>query len=387
MSISSGAFANNVSITYVELPDTLTSIGTGIFKGCSALSEVKVPLAVGGGSSLPYAVTNNGATTLGYLFGENSYDGAIEVTQGQNTYYIPDSLRKVTVTSDVIVDHAFANCVMIEEIQLPSTVGSIGVYAFSGCVSLKKLGSTVDGELVIPQNALIIGEYAFENLLLIEKVVVPDTVTSIGLGAFKGCEGLIDITIPFIGASIDTSNPYNAVFGYIFGYTVYNSTTGAADNSSTLYVNTAYGSAEGTVWQYTCQNYYYDWYGPGGGYAYRSYYYYIPTSIRKVSITMQTSIPVAAFSNCDFIEEINIPDNATEIGEYAFQNCRSLNRIYQVLRFLPQVKSSSPFCSLRGSPENQENEALAKSRPFFRQAFSARQDKFSPSRQDRALFW
>ena len=433
VSISSGAFANNVSITYVELPDTLTLIGTGIFEGCSALSEVKAPLSVGGESGLSYAITNdtsspwimdangilkstntshsskssysivavssgtitiqysasseanydkliiykNGteiaqasgtenvyktlsisleagdtvtftyskdtststgsdcayikglasAYSLGYLFGENSYDGAIEVTQGQNTYYIPDSLRKVTVTSDVIVDYAFANCVMIEEVQLPSTVGSIGKYAFSGCISLKKLGSTVDGELVVPQSALMIGEYAFQNLLLIEKAVVPDTVTSIGLGAFKGCEGLIDITIPFIGASIDTSNPYNAVFGYIFGYTVYNSTTGAADNSSTLYVNTAYGSAEGTVWQYTCQNYYYDWYGPGGGYAYRSYYYYIPTSIRKVSITMQTSIPVAAFSNCDFIEEINIPDNTIEIGEYAFQNCRSLNRM------------------------------------------------------------
>jgi len=100
----------------------------------------------------------------------------------------------------------------------------------------------------------------FENEASLVKVVVPDTVTSIGLGAFKGCDAIEDITLPFVGASADATC-YDAVFGYIFGYT----------KSNTL----SYG------------------------------------------------IPAAAFNNCDFIETINLPDTVESIGDCAFQNCNA----------------------------------------------------------------
>ena len=59
-------------------------------------------------------------------------------------------------------------------------------------------------------------------------------------------------------------------------------------------------------------------------YYYVDYYmYYIPTSIRNVTITAQTNIPVAAFNNCDFIETITLSADVETIGDYAFQNCNA----------------------------------------------------------------
>ena len=87
-----------------------------------------------------------------------------------------------------------------------------------------------------------------------------------------------------------------------------------------MYINKQYGSKDG-VWQYSCKNYYYDWVGPGAGYSYRSYYYSIPATIKEVTITTQTVVPVAAFNNCNFIETITLPITVMSIGDYAFQNC------------------------------------------------------------------
>ena len=228
---------------------------------------------------------------------------------------------------ETIGDYAFANSVSIIELQLPTTLTSIGNYAFSGCISITKINSDTEGELILPDNVTTIGEYAFQNLALMTKVVVPESVTSIGLGAFRGCNAIEDITLPFVGKSADATY-YNAVFGYIFGYTkleIQGSGTYYYDSYlSDTYSNTKYGSVTGGVWQYTCHNskssyYYYD----------TSYYYYIPTTIKNVTITVQTAIPTAAFNSCDFIETITIPAAVTSIGEYAFQNCSAtVNQTY-----------------------------------------------------------
>ena len=181
---------------------------------------------------------------------------------------------------------------------------------------------------------------AFENKATLVKVVVPETVTSIGLGAFKGCIAIEDITLPFVGASAD-SNYYNAVFGYIFGYErVANEmkkvgySTWSFDKCEGIskyyyeepvydYTNVKYSDIANAIWQYTC----FDYYGVAGSsstykrYVMVSVYYYIPASIKSITITNQTEIPVAAFNNCYFIETINLPDTVESIGDYAFQNC------------------------------------------------------------------
>lgn len=55
----------------------------------------------------------------------------------------------------------------------------------------------------------------------------------------------------------------------------------------------------------------------------KEYFYAIPTSLRKVTITKQTDIPDYAFSNCDLIEEIMF-SSITSTGTSAFENCNAL---------------------------------------------------------------
>lgn len=165
---------------------------------------------------------------------------------------------------------------------------------------------------------------AFEYKTDITKVVIPDTVTSIGKGAFKGCESIIDITLPFVGESLNATY-YKAVFGYIFDFTQQEGGKSSGTKSE-VFINIKYGDVSGAVWQYTCQNYYHSYYG-GGSYYAGSYYYYIPSTIKNVTITAQNEIPLAAFNGCNFIENIKIPESVVNIEKYAFQYCSGLKRL------------------------------------------------------------
>ena len=189
-------------------------------------------------------------------------------------------------------------CNAATEIELGTNVTSIGEYAFYGCKQIGKLNSDVTGELIVPDGVTSIGDYAFANMELITKVIVPDTVTEIGEGAFRGLNALEEITLPFVGETADASWE-EGVFGHAFGYTK-------------SYTNL--GSISNTIKQYD-DNY---------GY---SYYYYIPQSIRKVTITNTKRIPSYAFKNCNFIEEITIPETITSIGSEAFYECAGLKRL------------------------------------------------------------
>ena len=200
-----------------------------------------------------------------------------------------------------------------------STLTTIASYAFDGCSLLSKFNSDSAACINIPSTVTTIGEYAFRSEILITDLVVADSVTSIGLGAFKGCDALINVTLPFVGNTI-SSTYYNAVFGYIFGYTTVNGGS-SSSTSSTAYYNAMYGTKpSGTTWQYTCRDYKYS----SSSYYYNSYFYYIPQTIRNVTITKQTVFGTAAFNNCDFITSITNNSGMTMINSYAFQNCSNL---------------------------------------------------------------
>ena len=370
--IKGSAFMNG-GFTSVVVPDSVTSIGAGAFQGCNNLVEVTLPFI---GQSI------NATTSLGlfgYIFGSTGGNyGELTTSQGQGYtyqgyysgagyYYIPETLRKVTVTLDTTISHyAFHNCDLIEEIILPDNVVSIGDYAFCNCTALEYVDTTLDVITTIGYSAFnnctslvriddvekvielpttlqglgyyafrncvnfetlrlnlvgsignyafdgctgvtvvtfgdqitIIGDHAFQNTQITE-VVVPDSVTSIGAGAFQGCNNLVEVTLPFIGQSINATTSLG-LFGYIFGST--------GGNYGELTTSQGQG--------YTYQGYY-----SGAG------YYYIPETLRKVTVTLDTTISHYAFHNCDLIEEIILPDNVVSIGDYAFCNCTSLNSL------------------------------------------------------------
>ena len=96
-----------------------------------------------------------------------------------------------------IGDYAFAES-GLTTITLPSSVTSIGIGAFSGCANLNEI-SVDSGNPVYDSrdncNAII--ETATNTLINgCSTTIIPNSVTSIGEGAFEGCTSLVSIEIP-----------------------------------------------------------------------------------------------------------------------------------------------------------------------------------------------
>ena len=77
---------------------------------------------------------------------------------------------------------------VIKKIVIPSSVVSIGDYAFYECTTL------VDVEF--PSSLVSIGKHAFCDCLSLSNIAIPTSVTSLGKYSFCGCSSLKKALIP-----------------------------------------------------------------------------------------------------------------------------------------------------------------------------------------------
>ena len=144
------------------------------------------------------------------------------------------------------------------------------------------IGTATDKNIVLMSsyNSLPVTHIA-ENAFYREQITsitIPDSVTSIGKGAFGVCNLLNSITLPFVGATKNGAS--NTHFGYIFG----------ADSSSDNLD-------------------------------------FVPTSLKKVIVTSDTRIRQGAFLACRSIENVTLSDGVTHLEMGSFAGCRMLTSI------------------------------------------------------------
>lgn len=118
-------------------------------------------------------------------------------------------------------------------------------------------------------------------------IVVPNSVQTIGRGAFKGASNLESITIPFVGESRIGENGYFNL-GYIFGSEKF------------------YNSYEARTWD---------------GDLYEAGYYYLPNSLTSIIITDTTMLGECAFHEIRNVTSLVLPNNLISIGFMAFDSC------------------------------------------------------------------
>lgn len=127
--LGSFAFADCVSLTTATVNANVNTMFGGWFAGCSHLTTLTIPFV---GSNIDSSAASE--TAFGYVFGMSSEDASAfaAIQQGEHTYYIPRSLRTVTVLRGSIEEGAFDGCSMLTAITAEEGC-TVNAHTFSGC--------------------------------------------------------------------------------------------------------------------------------------------------------------------------------------------------------------------------------------------------------------
>ena len=314
-SIGESAFDGCSGLTAVTIPNSVTSIGMYAFSRCSGLTSVTIP---------------NSVTSIGmYAFSRCS--GLTSVT-------IPNS-----VTS--IGDGTFENCSGLTSLTIPNSIMSIGKDAFSSVPNIVYSGtatgspwgarsvngyvegylvyeseaktqllacsSAATGEIIIPNSVTSIGDYAFRGCSGLTSVTIGNSVMSIGWAAFSGCSGLTAVVWNaknFADFSGSEDAPFYDIASQITSFT--------------------FGSEVEHIPAYLC---------------------YGMANLTSVTIPNSvTSIGGRAFYGCSGLTSVTIGNSVMSIGWAAFSGCSGLTAVVWNAKNCADFSSSeeAPFYNI-----------------------------------------
>ena len=179
------------SISSINIPNTITTIGEYAFSSCKNLKSITIPKSVtsiekgafSGCVGLERIVVESGNPI------HDSRDNCNAIIETQsNTLIVGCKKTVISLGISGIGDSAFSCCKELKSIIIPEGVTHIGKYAFNGCDELTCI--------TIPSSVVIIGEGAFGACKNLKEITLHDGMTSIGKEAFEYCENLSCITIP-----------------------------------------------------------------------------------------------------------------------------------------------------------------------------------------------
>ena len=349
-SIGNNAFYGCSSLTSVTIPDSVTSIGYSALSSCTSVTSIEVSYDNENYSSVDGVLFDKDKTKLiQYPAGSNRTIYSIPnsvISIGSDAFVGCTSLTSVTIPNSVtsIGGSAFSGCTNLTSITIPDSVTSIGSYAFEDCTSLTSVtignsvtsigGSAFSGctnltSITIPDSVTSIGSYAFEDCTSLTSVTIGNSVTSIGGSAFSGCTSLTSITIPDSVTSIGDYAFYECTS--LKSVTIPNSVTSIGHNAfygcyftSENFVNNSNVEIDGYSRPTIVDT-------DDKGFCIKSNMLVKMRpvyAIGEVTIPNSiTSIGWSAFYNCRNLTSVTIPNSVTSIVWSAFYNCRNLTSV------------------------------------------------------------
>ena len=190
--VGSGAFKECMNLTEVRLGNAVESLGAYAFRLCTALTGIQIPASV----TLIEDDAFNGCAAMETISVEaenGSYtapDNVLYTKDMKTLVYYPaqrsGTSYEVPEGVTAIAGVSFCDAAGLEELTLPSTLKSIGYYAFEGCGFY---------EIKLPEGLETTGEFIFNRCIHLEKVQLPASLTKLGMSPFNRCSALKTITV------------------------------------------------------------------------------------------------------------------------------------------------------------------------------------------------
>lgn len=240
-----------------------------------------------------------GSIGLEFLEYNNSYIVVGPGTCTDTVVYVPAKYNGKDVTE--ILNMAFESCSFITKIVLPDTIHTIGGYAFRDCINLN--------QITMPDSVDYIGDYAFWGCVNLSSIIIPSGVTELSYGLFDGCTALRNISLPSSLSYIDTYafSGCSSLGTIIIPDNVTGIGSSAFENCTSLGIVSMPANLK-TIGRYAFDR------------CISLYSVILPDGL--------TTIEYGAFEFCPALIEVVIPNSVSAINEYAFLGCKNLVSIY-----------------------------------------------------------
>ena len=362
------AFTGCSMLRSVSIPQSVRRVGILAFYDCSRLSSVSIPESV---ESIDF-----GAFTYtrwyqdktddylivgdGVLIKCNAHPSVLDLS-GKGIKMISSAFYNAAAYDEATVyGYKYAN--ILENIVIPEGVREIGKSAFAGCLGLKNItlnedlvriddgafdllvSSTISSATVNLEDCKkleYIGGYAFQGCKGIETLVIPESVTYIGEGAFESTKAQTDFFEAAAKATEEKDRYW--IIGDILlaayvaeGQTAVHIPEGvkiiagsALCGWDSVYVpeDTEGLSHEGTA-KFNITNNITELYLPEGVESIGNRAFFRMACIEKIDLPSTLRVIGSnAFYFCTELSEVTGGENLQKIGDYAFSYCSSITKI------------------------------------------------------------
>ena len=169
--IGSYTFYECRNLKSLKLPSGVTEIGSSAFEDCRDLTSLTIP---------------SGVTEIG----SSAFKGCTDLT----SLSLPSGVTEIGSA-------AFSGCTGLTSLSLPSSITEIDSYAFKGCTGLKDVSFYINGDFETyltkdhPCIEVGCGIKYYLNDEEITSIVVPSSVTTLGMYAFQRCSNLLSVYV------------------------------------------------------------------------------------------------------------------------------------------------------------------------------------------------
>ena len=335
-SIATSAFESMSNLQAVVLPASLTTIGTDAFYGCTKLGSVNleegltaINLRAFYNCHLDTIIIPSTVTSIG----SKAFYGcpiksvtwlpincSIGTDDSAPFYSTNSQITSFTFGDQVQVIPAYLckNMSLLDTIVLPPSVNSLGTYAFAFCTRLKSINLPVTQQ-TLPVSFL-------EGCTSLESIELPATLTTISTDAFYGCSKLSSITLHEGLTAINLRAFYNCKLTDITIPSTVTSIGSKAFQSNPL-VSVTWLPKNCSIGTDDSAPFY-------------------STNSKITSFTFGDSVqvvPAYLCKNMSLLDTIVLPPSVKSLGTYAFAFCTRLKSIN-----LPTTQQTLPVSFLEG---------------------------------------